>query len=112
MKPPRIVPIICALLAGCGGQRDAQSLDQFLSSHTIDTVDVRRATGSTNRLDAAEGQKFVVSLNRTNRTGRSNWSKGEVDSQLILRSGTNEIWLSSFEDGTLSYGDYYFSLRK
>jgi len=107
---------MCALFLGCSQQarRDSQRLDALLSNR-IDLVEFIYPGDKgmvTNAVTGTEAQKLVTSLQRTNRVAASDWSKGQVQ-HVCLRSGTNEIgWLSLFESGTWSLGEYDFQIRQ
>lgn len=90
-------------------ERDRATLDLFLAGRGIDRIEFL-SPNTTNLFTGLEAQKFVASLQKTNRISNIDWTKQQAQSVKLL-SGTNEIWLSLGEDGAWEFNQYGFRLR-
>jgi hypothetical protein len=92
-------------------KRDSARLDAILASQRIDVVEFSSDV-ETNRVVGEEALKLVVSLAKTNRIAKGDWTK--LGGQHVrLLSGTNEVCaMFLVDDGTWKFESYSFRLRQ
>lgn len=106
--------LLLFLLTACGKQAklDAAKLEALLASSRIDRVEIVIPFTRTNILTDAAARQYALSFRDSNRVAEADPTKAQVATEVVLRSGTNELaWLSQFDSGLWRFGDYSFRLR-